>query len=83
MPTGPRGRLEGDVRVVPELGLSAYTCDDLVHRHTLLDGRLEALRRVVEASAALPLVSVIGIPLEVDNALYNCAEVAASGPSAW
>jgi NAD+ synthase (glutamine-hydrolysing) len=63
----------------PELGLSAYTCDDLFHQRALLDGCLAALRRVVEASAALPLVSVVGVPLEVDQALYNCAAVVAGG----
>jgi NAD+ synthase (glutamine-hydrolysing) len=63
----------------PELGLSAYTCDDLFHQRALLDGCVEALRRVLEASAALPVVSVVGMPLEVDHALYNCAAVVAGG----
>ena len=63
----------------PELGLSAYTCDDLFHQRALLDGCLEALRRVVETSATLPLVTVVGVPLEVDHALYNCAAVVAGG----
>jgi NAD+ synthase (glutamine-hydrolysing) len=63
----------------PELGLSAYTCDDLFHQRALLDGCVEALRRVVEASAALPLAAVIGMPLEVDQSLYNCAIVVAGG----
>ena len=63
----------------PELGLSAYTCDDLFHQRALLDGCLDALRRVVEFSAALPLVSVVGLPLEVDQCLYNCAAVVTGG----
>jgi NAD+ synthase (glutamine-hydrolysing) len=63
----------------PELGLSAYTCDDLFHQRSLLDGCLQGLHRVVEASAALPVVSVVGVPLEVDHALYNCAAIVAGG----
>jgi NAD+ synthase (glutamine-hydrolysing) len=63
----------------PELGLSAYTCDDLFHQRALLDACLDALGRVVEASAALPLVSVVGLPLEVDQCLYNCAAVVTGG----
>jgi NAD+ synthase (glutamine-hydrolysing) len=63
----------------PELGLSAYTCDDLFHQRALLDACLEALGRVTEASARLPLVSVVGLPLVVDDGLYNCAAVVAGG----
>jgi NAD+ synthase (glutamine-hydrolysing) len=63
----------------PELGLSAYTCDDLFHQRALLDGSLEALGRVVEVSATLPLLSVVGLPLVQDHALYNCAAVVAGG----
>src|SRR3954466_6227449 len=35
----------------PELGLSAYSCEDLFHQRALLDISLEALAAVVEASA--------------------------------
>jgi NAD+ synthase (glutamine-hydrolysing) len=63
----------------PELGLSAYTCDDLFHQRALLDGCLAALSRVVEASRTLPLVSVVGVPLEIDGALYNGAAVVGGG----
>jgi NAD+ synthase (glutamine-hydrolysing) len=65
--------------VFPELGLSAYTCDDLFHQRALLDGCLDSLRRVVEASATLPVVSVVGVPLEVEHTLFNCAAVVAGG----
>jgi NAD+ synthase (glutamine-hydrolysing) len=59
----------------PELGLSAYSCDDLFHQQTLLDGALEALRRVLSASEKLNLVGVVGLPLQVDNLLFNCAVI--------
>ncbi|MGH7934960.1 MAG: NAD(+) synthase [Candidatus Binataceae bacterium] len=59
----------------PELGLSAYTCDDLFQQRALLDGCLEALAKIVAASAAWPLVAVVGMPLLVDNLLHNCALV--------
>ena len=47
----------------PELGLSAYSCDDLFQQRALLDGVQEALQTVVTASAELPLVAVVGLPL--------------------
>ncbi len=57
----------------PELGLSAYTCDDLFHQRALLDGCKEELARILEASAELPIVAVVGMPLAMDHLLFNCA----------
>ena len=59
----------------PELGLSAYSCDDLFQQRAMLDACLDAIGTVVEASTKLPLVAVVGAPLQVDNHLYNCAIV--------
>ncbi|GGI53335.1 NAD(+) synthase [Oxalicibacterium solurbis] len=63
----------------PELGLSAYTCDDLFHQRALLDGCLQALQQVVDASATLPLAMIVGLPLRVEHQLFNCAVVVAEG----
>ena len=63
----------------PELGLSAYTCDDLFHQRPLLDGCTEGLARILEASAELPIVAVVGMPLAVDHLLFNCAIVVNRG----
>jgi len=68
-----------DLVVFPELGLSAYTCDDLFHQRALLAACEAALVRVVEASRGLATVAVVGLPLVVDNALYNCAAVVQRG----
>jgi NAD+ synthase (glutamine-hydrolysing) len=63
----------------PELGLSAYSCDDLFQQRALLDGCLDALRTVLDASRELPIMTVVGLPLDVDDRLYNCAVVLAQG----
>ena len=63
------------VVVFPELGLSAYTCDDLFHQRALLDACEVALGRLVDASAALPCVAVVGLPLRHEHRLFNCAVV--------
>ena len=63
----------------PELGLSAYTCDDLFHQRALLDGCLAALADVLAATAALPIVAVVGLPLRVEQRLFNCAVVLQRG----
>ncbi len=63
----------------PELGLSAYTCDDLFHQRALLDGCLAALATIVAASADCAAVAVVGLPLRVDHLLFNCAAVIHAG----
>lgn len=63
----------------PELGLSAYTCDDLFHQKALLDACEAALDQVVRATAELDIAVIVGAPLRVAHQLYNCAVVAAGG----
>jgi NAD+ synthase (glutamine-hydrolysing) len=63
----------------PELGLSAYTCDDLFHQAALLDACEAALGEVVKASAGLNVALIVGLPLRVDHQLFNCAAVVAKG----
>lgn len=71
---------EGAVLVAfPELGLSAYSCEDLFHQRALLDGCLEGLAKIIEASKALPVALVVGLPLKVNHQLFNCAAVVAGG----
>jgi NAD+ synthase (glutamine-hydrolysing) len=71
---------EGAVLVAfPELGLSAYTCDDLFHQRALLDACVVALGRVAAATGECGAVAVVGVPLRVDHRLFNCAAVCANG----
>lgn len=65
--------------VFPELGLSAYTCDDLFHQRALLDASKQALAAIVAASAEIPAALVVGLPLQVEHLLFNCAAVVAGG----
>lgn len=63
----------------PELGLSAYTCDDLFHQRALLDACEAALADVVAASLTLAPVLIVGMPVRVEQRLFNCAVVVAGG----
>ena len=65
--------------VLPELGLSAYSCEDLFHQQALLDAAAAALCKMLEATRHLPIVAVVGVPLQVDSLLYNCAAVISRG----
>lgn len=63
----------------PELGLSAYTCDDLFHQRALLDACEAALAQLVEASRSLSAVAIVGMPVRADHALFNAAVVVHGG----
>lgn len=63
----------------PELGLTAYSCEDLFHQQTLLTGALDALGMVLDASKQLELITVVGLPLQVDHLLFNCAVIVYRG----
>ncbi|MGZ5206788.1 MAG: NAD(+) synthase, partial [Caldimonas sp.] len=63
----------------PELGLAAYTSDDLFHQRALLDACEAALATVAEATARIPITAVVGLPLRVDHLLFNCAAVVSGG----
>src|SRR5258708_16037937 len=65
----------------PELGLSAYSCADLFFQETLLAAALAALGRVAEATAEWNLIVSVGMPLVVDDLLFNCAVTLFPGPA--
>ena len=65
--------------VFPELGLSAYTCDDLFHQQALIEGAEEALADLLKQSRNLPLAALVGLPVAVDGLLYNCAALVCQG----
>jgi NAD+ synthase (glutamine-hydrolysing) len=67
------------VALFPELGISAYTCDDLFHQDALLDAVEGALAGVVEGSAGLGAVLLVGAPLRFEGKLFNCAVVVYGG----
>src|SRR5436309_4976914 len=61
------------VALFPEMGLSAYSNDDLFHQDALLDATEEALAKVVAESNRLSPVLVVGAPLRFEQKLFNCA----------
>ena len=63
------------IALFPELGLSAYSNDDLHFQDALLEGVREAVERVVEESRELAPVLIVGAPLRFEAKLFNCAVV--------
>ena len=67
------------VLVLPELGLTGYSCGDLFYQDTLLRASEEALSTVLAATRNLEVVTAVGMPLRVNNKLYNCAVIIQKG----
>ena len=61
------------VALFPELGLSAYSNEDLFHQDALLEATQAALALVVAESETLSPVLLVGAPLRFDGMLFNCA----------
>ncbi|HEX5271885.1 MAG TPA: NAD(+) synthase [Gemmataceae bacterium] len=76
-------RAEADhvaVLVFPELSITGYTCADLFQQIELQHGALDALARVVkESAAAFRGLAVVGVPIAVDDQLFNCAALVHRG----
>jgi NAD+ synthase (glutamine-hydrolysing) len=59
----------------PELGLSAYSNDDLFQQDALLQETICAIERVARETASLNLILVVGAPLRFNCRLFNCGIV--------
>lgn len=63
----------------PELCLTGYTCGDLFLQETLLRGAEEELVRILNETADLSILVIVGLPYASNGALYNCAAVCYQG----
>lgn len=61
------------VLVLPELGLTGYTIDDLLQQDALLDAVETAIATLAQESKALAPLFVVGAPLRDNGRLYNTA----------
>src|SRR5690606_8633055 len=65
--------------LTPELSLSGYAIDDLLQQDALLDAVEAALGKLRDESAKLFPLLIVGAPLRLAGALYNCAVVIGRG----
>src|SRR5277367_2750214 len=65
-----------DVLFFPELGLTGYSCGVLFQQESLQEAALAGLIKIKEESRRLfQGAIVVGAPLAIDSALFNCAIV--------
>lgn len=67
------------VLVFPEMSVTGYTSADLFFQQLLLDGALGGLRFLKESSKKLLPVFIVGLPIYIENRLYNMAAVIHGG----
>ncbi len=63
----------------PELSVTAYTCLDLFAQQTLINGAEAALIQLINNTADLDILTIVGVPLRTENRLINAAVVFQKG----
>ncbi len=61
--------------VFPELTVTGYTCADLFQQVPLQRAALAALAEIQRTGARFSGMAILGLPLVVDDQLFNCAAV--------
>ncbi|MCX6000451.1 MAG: NAD(+) synthase [Chloroflexi bacterium] len=67
------------VLAFPEMAVTGYTIGDLVQHEALLRSAENGLGRILSESAGIPMVVIVGMPLSVDQKVFNCAVVVNGG----
>lgn len=65
--------------VFPELCITGYTCGDLFLQSTLTEAAERELKNIIDKTAMLDIVSVVGLPIRNNSKLYNCGAVISKG----
>lgn len=65
--------------VFPELGVSAYSNEDLFFQDALSRSTLAGLQRILDATVSMDMAVVVGAPLRIVDGLFNCAVVMCGG----
>lgn len=61
------------ILLTPELSLCGATCGDLFRQKTLLSACSTALQELLEYTAGIDMLIVVGMPVEQGFRLFNCA----------
>lgn len=64
-----------EIIVTPELSLTGYTCGDMFLQDKLVKDSIIGLEYVLSETKSLNIISIIGMPISTNNALFNCGIV--------
>ena len=68
-----------EIICLPELCLTAYTCQDLFQQQLLLEEAEMALIQLINFTRSLDIISIVGLPVPYKGSLLNCAAVIQKG----
>ncbi len=68
-----------ELLVFPELCITGCTCGDLFKQRTLLDNAKRALLAIVNETRECDVISIVGLPYEYRNMVFNMAAVIHKG----
>ncbi|QTA78048.1 Glutamine-dependent NAD(+) synthetase [Desulfonema limicola] len=71
--------INAGLALFPEMGISAYSNEDLFHQDALLEACEDAVIKLIEASQNLTPVILAGSPMQVEGKLFNCALIIYQG----
>lgn len=64
-----------EIIVTPELSLTGYACGDMFLQDKLVKDSIIGLEYVLSETKSLNIISIIGMPISTNNALFNCGVV--------
>ena len=64
-----------EIIVTPELSLTGYTCGDMFLQDKLVKDSIIGLEYVLSETKSLNIISIIGMPISTNNALFHCGVV--------
>ena len=72
---------EEEIAIVttPELSLTGYTCGDLFSQGLLIDEAYNALKKILRETEKIDIISILGMPIKIDNQMFNCGVVINKG----
>ncbi len=68
-----------EIVIFPELCITGYTCGDLFAQELLLTESLKAMQQIICATEGKRLIAIVGLPIEINSAILNCAVVIQNG----
>ena len=68
-----------EIVIFPELGITGYTCGDLFAQDILLKNARLGLKEITYWSKNKNIIAIIGLPLLINNVLYNTAAIVNNG----
>ncbi len=68
-----------EIVCLPELSITAYTCQDLFQQQLLIDEAENSLLKLIEFSRNFSITALVGVPFVYNSMLFNCAAVIQHG----